>query len=364
MTETMTNLSPDVRKAAILVRSLDGATAARLLAELSPDEVAAVRAAILELDAVDGEERHEVWEEFRQATRNAPPDLAGGVELSPSLLAASQLTLPQSASEEPFPASAFESLSSEQPHDLAPHLAGEHPQTIAVVLAQFEAKRAADLLGALPLSLQADVVERLSHLQAADPESLKLLEDGLTNWLAQRPSAATASAGQENHAARILAAAESGARSRLLDRISHQHRDVADRLRKQFAVPAAVPVIAKPAPAPVPQPKTAPVVRNNVPKPVPMPHFPFEQLADLDTATFEAVLNHVHAEVLKLALVGADDLLIDRIARRLPRRARTRFRRSLHEVGPTRLDDVQRARQQVGCIAAEHLNGKRLAVVA
>jgi flagellar motor switch protein FliG len=48
---------------------------------------------------------------------------------------------------------------------LAELVAGEHPQTIAVVIANLPARKAADVLALIPEALQADVVHRIADLQ-------------------------------------------------------------------------------------------------------------------------------------------------------------------------------------------------------
>ena len=77
----MTSNSTNLRKAAILIRSLDADTAAALLAQLSPAEAHVVRQSIQSLGSVDDEERADVSAEFRRIGPIAAEDLRHGVEL-------------------------------------------------------------------------------------------------------------------------------------------------------------------------------------------------------------------------------------------------------------------------------------------
>ncbi|MEX2093046.1 MAG: hypothetical protein WD971_10240, partial [Pirellulales bacterium] len=76
----MTN-NANLRKAAILIRSLDADAAASVLARLSPAEAKAVRLAIHALGEVDPEERADVSTEFRRSGVVAQEDPRRGVEL-------------------------------------------------------------------------------------------------------------------------------------------------------------------------------------------------------------------------------------------------------------------------------------------
>src|SRR5215469_15643934 len=85
------------RRVAILVASLDSATADLLLAQMGDDEADRVRRAILHLGDVDPAEQEQVIEQFRST--EAPvrmPDLPG-IELNDDL--ARKLSLPAAGSD-------------------------------------------------------------------------------------------------------------------------------------------------------------------------------------------------------------------------------------------------------------------------
>src|SRR5579864_6459678 len=90
------------RKAAILVASLDSATADLLLAQIGPDEADRVRRAILHLEEVDPIEQEAVIDEFR--CTEPPVRMADlpGIELNDEL--ARKLSLPVGGGDvaEPF----------------------------------------------------------------------------------------------------------------------------------------------------------------------------------------------------------------------------------------------------------------------
>src|SRR4051812_35584835 len=79
----MTNVDPNLRKAAVLLRSLDADTAAVMLGQLSSAEAATIRAAMRAVGQVDTDEQADVAAELRGArpAKQFSSD-AGDVELA------------------------------------------------------------------------------------------------------------------------------------------------------------------------------------------------------------------------------------------------------------------------------------------
>src|SRR5262245_8489387 len=87
----MTNVDPNLRKAAVLLRSLDADTAAVMLGQLSAEEAATIRAAMRAVGQVDSDEQADVVAELR-GTRPKKQYASGGgaVELDLSSSFASE----------------------------------------------------------------------------------------------------------------------------------------------------------------------------------------------------------------------------------------------------------------------------------
>src|SRR5437868_3208904 len=127
----MTNIDPHLRKAAVLLRSLDADTAAMMLAQLSAEEAAAIRAAMRALGAVEADEQADVVAELRRE-RPANATTFAGVELALSSSFGSD-TYDQPGALQPANGRSkrFEFLQSAPISALVPYLAREHAQTIA-----------------------------------------------------------------------------------------------------------------------------------------------------------------------------------------------------------------------------------------
>ncbi len=384
--------SSSLRKAAILVRSLDSDTAATLLTQLSTPEVQQIRDAVSSLGNIDADERADVVAEFRSAGVVTSENCQSGVELADSLFTAdvepvSQKNPPENAGyESPHPLFVF--LDHAVAKDLAPHLAREQAQTIAVVLSYLDDQRAATLLEVLPVTRQLEVIERLAVIGTADLESLRAIEQELAIWVKKQPKQYQIDNDRTNHAVRILAASNASSRQQLLTELQKHKRQLADQLSvkiddvhsshqstpqtastntaqpvtwSQLARSTASQNVGRAAPSNQPTLREQPTAESTAkpalePVKAAHPAIPFENLASLDTTTLHAIFCTVDREVLRLALASADDTLVTRITSQLPKKLARQFRHSLYELGPTRLSDVQRARQSLAATATQFLS--------
>ncbi|MGY8771570.1 MAG: FliG C-terminal domain-containing protein [Pirellulales bacterium] len=174
----MNSSDQTIRKAAIVISSLDVDTADRLLEQM-PDEMAAkVRYQVLSLDDISETERQLVLNEFMGKPASSQESDSEGVELnlsSQSREVTSQAsTLNQPPSQQVAPP--FQYLHDAPVEMLAPFFEQENPQMTAVVLSHLTAERAAEILQQLPTSLQADVIHRIVELRDTDPEIIAQLE--------------------------------------------------------------------------------------------------------------------------------------------------------------------------------------------
>jgi flagellar motor switch protein FliG len=372
----MPQLTTNLRKAAVFIRSLDAETATTLLAQLSSEEAKALHMAMCALGTVDPEEQADVAAEFRSARPVASEAASFGVELQLSSASA------QSTSHESEPASTnsqsskrFEFLDRAPIEALVPYLAREHAQTIAVVLSHLPPRRAADVLGALPEKLQAETIERLAVLGETDPESIVVLENELAAWLANRGRHSGGASQAAGAVANILAAADPLTRSEMVKNLRTRNAALANQLgpvgmRRNRRPPAAKTISDQAAacadrvargnldsprrPAAQPTPlRSIPTARSAQQQP--LPDLDFDELVRLDNRAMGAVLTEVDPHVLVLALAGSTDELVDRVCRQMPSRTARSFRRLLRKLGPTRLSDVESAQRAVAAVAARCL---------
>jgi flagellar motor switch protein FliG len=365
----MSSLTTNLRKAAVLIRSLDADTAAKLLRQLSPAEAKSLRMAIQSVGPIEADERADVAAEFRRVAPIAAEEPSSGVEVDLSIrrpLNDYATVTVDRATTKPF-----EFLEHARIESLVPYLAREQSQTIAVVLSYLAPDRAALLLAALPARLQAETIERLSVQGDTDPASLHVLEHELAAWLSRQQSTRNRPARRTDAVAAILAAANESNRGDILTNLAKHNRELAEEVSPKATLepriaPAVQPKLVPQPPEIAPLPREFPPldITDAAPLPHPRPRIKFDDLARLDQATLAAVLRTVESEVLVLALAGADEELVDRITAQMPRSIAKTFRLRLRQLGPTRLRDVATAQRDVAKVAASILQARRRTALA
>jgi len=330
-----------LRKAAILVASLDGPTADRILDQMSEEQAGQVRRMMVELGEVDPrEQRHVIDEFFRQgpARQAAPADKAakakGGVELAGALASLSQgdddsePAMMNSAAVNS--AAVSEAAAHEAPTQderpfrflreahsarISPFLSGEHPQTIALVVSQLPPRRAAGVLAALDGKLQAEVLRRLTDLDETDPEIVREVERGLESKIIAQVRSERRRAAGLNAAAGILEAAEPEVKRTILSNLARHDRPLAGKLRPE--------------------------------------EFEFADLERLDDSTLATIFAAAETELSCLALAGASPALVGRLLEPLSPAERKQFTRAIETLGPMRLSDVEEAQRQIAELARQ-----------
>jgi flagellar motor switch protein FliG len=312
----MSDREEKLRRAAIVVLTLDDTTAEKVLAQLPSDDAARLRRMMVELEAVDADEERRTLGDFLRYQPPAPPERDAGVELALSTAsrAAVHAKLPGPASEadEKTP---FRFLHAARGDKITPFLVGEHPQTIAVVISHLPEDRAAAVLAQLDGALQTDVIHRLIDLDQADPEVLREIEAALeSRMLAQALAERRQETGLES-VGRILDAAEPALRRTIVASLERYDRSLAERFRPR--------------------------------------EFEFDDLGQLDESTLATVLAAAGREVTRLALAGAHADLIDRILAPLRPGEAKKMRRMIERIGPVRLSDVEEAQRELARVARE-----------
>jgi len=307
-------LDEGLRKAAILVASLDRDTADLLMDKMSPEQARRVRQMILEMGEVSSEDERQILEEFAHRGPKSVPSPPPGVEMHGRLArrlarAPGDSFHPSSATAQPTEASPFGFLREAEAEKLGKLLSAERPQTIALVLSHLPPDRAGAVLVRFSPAQQVEVIRRLVDLEETDPEILHDVEQTLQTRLAELVRMQRRRVAGLSAVAGILRASESRVGTEILENLNARDRSLAAKL----------------APAP----------------------FEFEELDLLDERSLTTLLGQADPELAILALVGASQELIDRLLRPLPTPEAQAVRRRLTHVGPTRLSDVEEARRQL-----------------
>jgi flagellar motor switch protein FliG len=332
----MTDSPDNLRKAAILIASLDHQSADALIAHMSPDQGQRLRRAVVQLGPIDPVEQENIVAQFVRVGPLVPHAQPAGIDLEDSLAvrlgfspAATRLADRDRKTANGAPASTtddppFRFLHEAQYDELVHLLQREHPQTAAVVLAHLPPDRAAELLSALEDGLGVEVLRRLAYLDDADPETIREVERGVESWLHRRLDGRSVKTGLAA-VSLILESAGSDVQGGVLSRLARRDPRLAERLSQRASCP------------PRSAPERAPVS--------------FDELATWKRAALERVLAATERDLLILALAGARPEFVHRVFGVLPADLASSLADELDHLGPTSLRDIELAQSELAAIA-------------
>ncbi len=301
-------------KAAILLVLLGEEIASQIYRHLSEQDLQRLTEAIAELEYVDPQTALTVLEEYHRMAITQDYLAQGGTEYARKLLVkafgeegARHLLVQVSRAAE-MSAGKLDSLQKSDPQQLARFLAGEHPQTIALILAHLEAKPATELLMRLPDTLRADSVKRMAQLRMFSPEIAQKVATSLNQRL---------EALGEQH--RRAYAGFQGVAD-LLNRMEpNQAKVILEAIEKE-------------------DPKVALSIRNLM--------FTFQDLIGVPEAGIREWLGQLDKKTLALALRGAGEDLKNYIFKSMSARAVEMLKEDMEVLGPVRSRDVNQAQRE------------------
>lgn len=165
-----------LRKAAILMVLLGEDAAGEIYRHLPQKEVELITQEITTISQVEPEAGLAVLEEFDRLILTGDYITSAGMEYANKVLVkafgtegATELLRQVSRAAE-LSGTKLDSLRKADPQQLAKFIEGEHPQTIALILAHLESKQASTVLMKLPPELRAEPIKRLAQLRQFAPE--------------------------------------------------------------------------------------------------------------------------------------------------------------------------------------------------
>jgi len=342
----MTTTAINRRKAAILITSLEREVVDSLLNQMSEQEARTLRRAALEMGPIDPDEQQRVIEEFfsdgafahQPAPRNRakgsyPPTSQSDVNLpSPNTGVELHLTTDPDSSEtvsQPLAGGSelrpFDFLRNVEPESLIPVLKREHPQTVALVVSYVPPGHAAKILSSLSADMQADVMHRLVNLDDTNPEVLQEVERVLAGWAGEQSRKQERRKNGMQRLGRILEAT--------------RHSGYSLQNRQDLSVPG--------------DSGKSPAVMNLDHTDQATDEIHFSDLENAEDQDLATIVRACHPDVVMLALVGGSEQLLNRVLSQLPIGENRSVRRQLINWGPTRLSDVEQAKQSMVTVARQ-----------
>ena len=319
------------QRAAILLLTLGEQDAAEVLKHLSARDVQAVGSAMATLTKVSRDQVENVLGRLNEDIGRQTSLGVGTEEYIRKMLVSAlgenkagtlidRILLGRSAK-------GLESLKWMESRAVAEMIGMEHPQIIALVLAHLEPDQAAEVIGYLPTRVRSDAVMRIANLDGVQPHALNELDEIMERQFSGNSSKLkSSSVGGLKAAADILNAMETSREAELMTAIRSQDATLVGRIEELM--------------------------------------FVFEDLADLDDRSMQALLREVPSARLVIALKGAEPAVREKIFANMSKRAAEMLRDDLEVKGPVKLSEVDAAQKEVLTIARKLADAGEISLVA
>ena len=302
------------QKVAIVCMAVGAATAAKLTSSLSADEAEMVTFEIAQMDRVSPELMEQVLNDWLESTLGVASLTTGGLEYAKEVLEkaygrqrADQIL--RRIQSQLADTAGLHRLRKADPQQLATTLRGEHPQTVALVLAHLDSTHTAAILRELPSSFGGEVLYRMARMEKVSPEMLQLIERALSSEADLNFSQGMSAAGGPATVANVLNLLSGSLEKELLEGVSERDATLCEQIKNLM--------------------------------------FVFEDLVTLDDKSLQRLLREVEAKQLALALKAASDDLRTKITGAMSQRAVGALNEEMEMMGPVKMRDVEAAQTAI-----------------
>jgi len=303
----------NVRKAAILLLSLDKPLAAEVLSQLPRELVEAVTVEIANVSDVTQPQQDAVFDEFEQAAGQRTQIERGGMDFANDLLQQSLGTegagevldnVRQSLSSVPF--GFLQRMGADH---LLTFIVEEHPQTISLILSHLPATLAAEVLSGLPLDKQLEVIRRIATMEQTSPEVIHDVEASLESRMTSTFNQRFEKAGGVPMVAQILNVTDRATNKGILESLEQDNAELAEEIKRLM--------------------------------------FVFDDLLKLDDKAIQTLLKEIDNSQWSIALKGASEEIKQKVLGNLSQRAADMLREDMEYLGPVKVSDVENVQQQI-----------------
>jgi flagellar motor switch protein FliG len=307
------------KKAAILLVLLGDDTAATVYKNLPDGEVRLITQEIAELEYISPEVATKVLREYHRLAITQEYLAQGGRDYATKLLIKAfgeqnarelldEVNRAQEVSQQNL-----DTLQKTDPHQLAKFIQGEHPQTIALILAHLNTKVARAVLMMLPEKIRGQAVKRLAQMQQFSPEMVKKISLVLHKRLINLGTQSQRAYGGVKTVAELLNQIDQEASTSILESIEQDNAPLATTIRNLM--------------------------------------FTFEDFLEVPDTGIRELLGQVDKKTLATALKGASEDLKNHIFKCMSSRAVEMLKEDMDVLGPIRSRDVQTAQHEIVAVA-------------
>jgi flagellar motor switch protein FliG len=302
------------QKVAILCMAIGAESAAKLTSQMHPEEAEIVALEMAQMDRVPQPTIDAVLVEWLETTLGVDSLTTGGVEFAkdvrekafgpPKAQAILKRIQGQLADSD-----RFGRLRRADPQQLGSTLRGEHPQTIALILAHLDPAHVAAIIREFEPALGGEVMFRIARMEKVSPDMIALVERAIGSEADLAFSQGMSSVGGPAAVAAVLNLVSSSLEKEVLDLVSEKDPNLSDQIKNLM--------------------------------------FVFEDLSTLDDKSLSRLLREVDVKQLALALKAASPDLKAKIMGTMSQRAVAGLKEEIEFLGPVKMRDVEAAQSDI-----------------
>jgi flagellar motor switch protein FliG len=306
------------RKAAIVMMALGEDISSKLLRHLDEHEIERIAKEVGSIGKITPDIGEAVLLEFDELASVTDHVPAGGMDLARRLV--SRSVSPEVSERiidrvlRSFAARAgFQTLEKASPQQLSKFILGEHPQTIALVLAHLDTGSAAQIVSALPDEMRSDVLVRMASIDDVSPDVISCISQVIDQRLKSLGGPSREQHGGVRSVAELFNRLDRSISQGTLERIETDSPDLAVQIRNLM--------------------------------------FVFEDLAVVEDSGIRELVSRAEKKALTLALKGASEEIRQHFFGNMSKRAGELIKEEMEIMGAVRLRDVEKAQQEIVAIA-------------
>jgi flagellar motor switch protein FliG len=297
-----------IEKAAIFLISIGEEAASEIMKNLDMNQVGMITASMNRLKTVRKKDLDEIINEVNGKIHSGDIHVAGEDYvrkiLKKGLGDENAVKIMEMAAKE----NSLDNLKWVDPKTLGNFLAGEHPQTVALILSILEPSQAADVLSLLPEGIKDDVAKRIAVTEQIPESILSELEEVLRSQLDVQKGKGR-KVGGVKVVAEILNHSDRSTEQAILEKIEKEDPNLADSIRKLM--------------------------------------FVFDDLIQIDDKGIQMILKEIRIEDLSLALKSASNNLKEKIFKNMSQRAAQILKEEMELKGPVKVSEVEKAQENI-----------------
>jgi flagellar motor switch protein FliG len=301
------------KKAAVLLMTLGPEVASEIIKRLPESQIQRIGVEIANIGFISSRERREILQEFIEINKAKDFVIEGGIGYAKSLLSGALGSSRANKILEGIKHEAylrpFMTARKSDVDNILNAIRDESPQTIAIILANIQPEKAAQVLIEFPPKLQNEVALKIGSISNISPAVIKTIDEALEKKLSMIDKIEMETSGGVDALVDILVNVDRKTEKSIIGSIEEKDTTLADQIKANM--------------------------------------FVFEDIVKLDNLSIQKILKEVNLKDLAFALKASGPQVAESIYRNQSNRASEALKEEIDLLGPIKVSQVEEAQQNI-----------------